>query len=470
MKKIGLFIAVLSVIAGFAAINKVSLPYVISSSTSPKVAWIDANDQALRNGTNKTIDSTNRLRDTVNKYIYKRGFTGTGSVVYSNTPTILTPVIGSITGVGGSVSLASGDTLKADVISTDLGKVNTIEAANADFADLQATSGSITSLTITNLTGATKAHVGLSNVDNTSDLNKPISTATQTALNTKANNLVASFTRGAITGEGWANIVSTTLPASSTTTVAWIFNVIQTGDGSLTNQRVGVLKVLWRNGSISGSEFVSLSGTVGVSFGYTGTLATGSAFNIYAYNSAFPFISIECVINGGGFVSAGGSFSSTNPSMTAFDTKEVRGESYNDSRYARLAGATYTGDVSTKTEVKQIREISSTGTTTLDKSYSYIVHTGSSGSMTLPAATGSGFVYHIVSSNSSNKTITTPSGTLFNGAHVCGSPSAANIIYIGQTFVSDCGSGGKDLYPPLGVTIVDCLSGYWCYNNGGANF
>jgi len=33
----------------------------------------------------------------------------------------------------------------------------------------------------------TKAQVGLGNVDNTSDLNKPISTATQTALNAKAN-------------------------------------------------------------------------------------------------------------------------------------------------------------------------------------------------------------------------------------------------------------------------------------------
>lgn len=33
-----------------------------------------------------------------------------------------------------------------------------------------------------------KKHVGLENVNNTSDLNKPISTATQTALNAKANN------------------------------------------------------------------------------------------------------------------------------------------------------------------------------------------------------------------------------------------------------------------------------------------
>ncbi len=37
------------------------------------------------------------------------------------------------------------------------------------------------------LTGITKTQVGLSNVDNTSDANKEVSTATQTALNLKAN-------------------------------------------------------------------------------------------------------------------------------------------------------------------------------------------------------------------------------------------------------------------------------------------
>ena len=37
--------------------------------------------------------------------------------------------------------------------------------------------------------GTTKADVGLGNVENTSDLNKPISTATQTALNNKQDKL-----------------------------------------------------------------------------------------------------------------------------------------------------------------------------------------------------------------------------------------------------------------------------------------
>ena len=45
------------------------------------------------------------------------------------------------------------------------------------------------------VSGITKAMVGLGNVDNTSDLSKPISTATQTALDQKANtsNVAANY-------------------------------------------------------------------------------------------------------------------------------------------------------------------------------------------------------------------------------------------------------------------------------------
>ena len=45
-----------------------------------------------------------------------------------------------------------------------------------------------------NVQGVTKTHVGLSNVNNTSDANKPISTATQSALDLKANLSTATFT------------------------------------------------------------------------------------------------------------------------------------------------------------------------------------------------------------------------------------------------------------------------------------
>jgi hypothetical protein len=69
-----------------------------------------------------------------------------------------------------------------------------------------------------------KAAVGLGNVDNTSDLDKPISIATQTALNAKASLTGASFTgsitsTGAIVSSG-ANGVGYTTGAGGTVTQA----------------------------------------------------------------------------------------------------------------------------------------------------------------------------------------------------------------------------------------------------------
>ena len=54
-------------------------------------------------------------------------------------------------------------------------------------------------INILNPHNVTKAQVGLGNVDNTSDLNKPISTATATALNLKANIVSPTFT-GTVSG------------------------------------------------------------------------------------------------------------------------------------------------------------------------------------------------------------------------------------------------------------------------------
>ena len=49
------------------------------------------------------------------------------------------------------------------------------------------------------VSGITESMVGLTNVDNTTDLNKPIATATQTALNLKANSASPTFT-GTVSG------------------------------------------------------------------------------------------------------------------------------------------------------------------------------------------------------------------------------------------------------------------------------
>lgn len=61
----------------------------------------------------------------------------------------------------------------------------------------------------TNPHGTTKSDVGLSNVDNTSDSNKPISTAMQTALNDKANNNDVRFDNGKV-------IIGITQPVNQT--------------------------------------------------------------------------------------------------------------------------------------------------------------------------------------------------------------------------------------------------------------
>ena len=91
-------------------------------------------------------------------------------------------------------------------------------AAKADTSSLAtvATSGSYSDLTdkptiptvpVTSVAGRTgdvtlaKADVGLANVDNTSDANKPVSTATQTALNGKPD---------VYTWNGSAYVISTT--------------------------------------------------------------------------------------------------------------------------------------------------------------------------------------------------------------------------------------------------------------------
>ena len=92
-----------------------------------------------------------------------------------NTVTSVFGRIGDVVLTGGDVTGALGFTPYN--ASNPAGYVNAAGAAAA--APVQSVAGKTGTVTLV------KADVGLSNVDNTSDLNKPISTATQTALNTK---------------------------------------------------------------------------------------------------------------------------------------------------------------------------------------------------------------------------------------------------------------------------------------------
>lgn len=90
------------------------------------------------------------------------------------------------------------------------------------------------------VSGITSSMVGLGNVDNTSDVNKPLSTATQTALNLKLNTASPSFT-GILTGVG------TTLTGSANTSLIDLSQTWNTPTGvpsaiklNITNTQVGI--------------------------------------------------------------------------------------------------------------------------------------------------------------------------------------------------------------------------------------
>jgi hypothetical protein len=95
--------------------------------------------------------------------------------------------------------------------------------------------------------------IGLGNVDNTSDLNKPISTATQTALNLKQN------------VRQWMKLTSD-YTLTSQTALQKIFNIGSSGNGSVTLE--SGKRYMWRL-RFEGEGFSSISGNF--SFGILGT-------------------------------------------------------------------------------------------------------------------------------------------------------------------------------------------------------
>jgi hypothetical protein len=107
-----------------------------------------------------------------------------------------------------SVGLANVDNVQQQPLDSDLTAIAGLTAANDDV--LQRKSGAWTNRTPAQLKtdlALTKSDVGLANVDNTSDANKPISTATQTALNTKVDKgtLVFNVKDYGATGDGVTN-------------------------------------------------------------------------------------------------------------------------------------------------------------------------------------------------------------------------------------------------------------------------
>ena len=110
------------------------------------------------------------------------------------------------------------------------GIANTADLATKSYADtaetdaIAAAGTAADSKIATAVAALTKSSVGLANVDNTSDANKPVSTATQTALDLKAPKATPTFT-GTVTAsndlvvDGNLTVNGTTFNASSTSIV-----------------------------------------------------------------------------------------------------------------------------------------------------------------------------------------------------------------------------------------------------------
>jgi hypothetical protein len=106
-----------------------------------------------------------------------------GSAWASRTPAQLKSTLAL---VKGDVGLGNVDNVQQQPIDTDLTAIAGLAPTNDDI--IQRKAGAWTNRTMAQLKtdlALTKADVGLSNVDNTSDASKPVSTATQTALDLK---------------------------------------------------------------------------------------------------------------------------------------------------------------------------------------------------------------------------------------------------------------------------------------------
>jgi hypothetical protein len=175
------------------------------------------------------------------------GPTFTGTVVLPNTTSIgdvSSTEIGYVNGVTSAIQTQLDDKLASSIASTTYAPLNaptftgtvvlpgTTSIGNVDATELAYVNG-VTSAIQTQLdakaptadptftgtvSGVTKSHVGLGNVDNTSDANKPVSTATQTSLDAKASLAGATFT-GDVTVETDLTIEGNLTVSGTTTTI-----------------------------------------------------------------------------------------------------------------------------------------------------------------------------------------------------------------------------------------------------------
>ena len=170
--------------------------------------------QKFVNNFSTTVAATFGISDTILNLASVAGLPSTaGGNTFSLTLFKLTGVVESsheiitvtsVTGNAATVLRAQEGTTASQFLIGDKVQMRITAASLQASADHAATTG--------NPHGLTKAHISLGNVDNTSDIDKPISTATQAALDTKVN---AAFVNAAV-AQGKADLVASAPAALDT--------------------------------------------------------------------------------------------------------------------------------------------------------------------------------------------------------------------------------------------------------------
>ena len=232
------------------------------------------------------------------------------------------------TGGGGSGTVTSVAALTLGTSGTDLSSSvangTTTPVITLNVPDASATARGVISTTSQTIagdktftgttSGITKSMVGLSNVDNTSDVNKPVSTATQTALNLKQDTLVSGtniktinsttllgsgdITTGTVTSVGVSmpsafSVASSPITTSGTIAItgAGVVSQYVRGDGSLANFPMtsggGSSVSYYLNGSVAQG---TLGGVAFKEINKTPIIGAGTDFTISADGYIQSFI------------------------------------------------------------------------------------------------------------------------------------------------------------------------------------
>jgi hypothetical protein len=197
--------------------------------------------------------------------------------------------------LSGTVSLPT-TTSVGDVSSTEIGYLNGVTSSvQTQLTDLDTTKADLESPTFTGtVAGITKSMVGLGNADDTSDADKPISTATQTALDAKANLSGAVFTGDVettdltVTGNLIVQGTTTTISASDLTVKDNMIYLNQAGMSIISNavgDGTDVVYTTVENHGYSVGDDVTVSGVTPSSFniaspGYSITAVTNNTFTV----------------------------------------------------------------------------------------------------------------------------------------------------------------------------------------------